>query len=53
MTEQDRNGLRQRAMERVLQRYSWDAVTADYDRLFQKLAPRHTLRAGRRLGVDN
>ena len=53
MTEEERNELRRHAVERVLQRYSWDAVTADYDRLFQKLAPRRDVRASRRVGVDN
>jgi glycosyltransferase involved in cell wall biosynthesis len=53
MTEEERNVLRRGAMERIAQRYSWDTVTADYDRLFRKLAPQHGVRAGRRVGVDN
>ena len=53
MKEDERNELRRHAVERVARRYSWDAVTADYDRLFQKLAPRRAVRAGRRVGVDN
>ena len=53
MPEDERNALRRAATERVIERYSWDAVTADYDRLFRKLAPRHAVRAGRRVGVDN
>src|SRR4029077_17770995 len=39
MDEEERNALRRRAIERVRERYSWDAVTADYERLFRKLAP--------------
>ena len=53
MKEEERNELRRHAVERVAQRYSWDAVTADYHRLFQKLAPRRIVRASRRVGVDN
>jgi glycosyltransferase involved in cell wall biosynthesis len=53
MTEEERHALRQRAVERVAQHYSWAAVTADYDRLFRKLAPRHAVQTGRRVGVDN
>jgi glycosyltransferase involved in cell wall biosynthesis len=53
MKEGERDELRRRAVDRVLQRYSWDAVTAEYDRLFQKLAPRSAIRAGRRVDVDN
>jgi glycosyltransferase involved in cell wall biosynthesis len=37
LSDDDRNGLRRRAMERVRDRYSWDAVTADYERLFRSL----------------
>jgi glycosyltransferase involved in cell wall biosynthesis len=37
MDEDERNGFRRRAIERVCQRYSWDAVTADYQRLFRRL----------------
>ncbi|MBZ5592656.1 MAG: DUF1972 domain-containing protein [Acidobacteriia bacterium] len=53
MSEEERNVFRRRAVERVRQRYSWDAVTADYDRLFRKLAPPHAAQARRRVGVDN
>jgi glycosyltransferase involved in cell wall biosynthesis len=38
MSDAERNELRRRAVERVRDRYSWDAVTADYERLFRKLA---------------
>jgi glycosyltransferase involved in cell wall biosynthesis len=34
MSEPEREALRMRAMERVRQRYSWDAVTDAYERLF-------------------
>ena len=37
MPEAEREALRKRAMERVRQRYSWDAVTDEYDRLFKQL----------------
>jgi glycosyltransferase involved in cell wall biosynthesis len=53
MDEEQRNALRRRAVERVRQHYSWDAVTADYERLFQKLASPRAVQAGRRVGVDN
>jgi glycosyltransferase involved in cell wall biosynthesis len=53
MKEEERDELRRHAVERVFERYSWDAVTADYVRLFQKLAPRRAVRAGGRVGVDN
>jgi glycosyltransferase involved in cell wall biosynthesis len=53
MSEEERNQLRRRATERVRERYSWDAVTAAYERLFRELAPPATLAAGKRLGVDN
>jgi len=33
MSESERESLRNRAMERVRQRYSWDAVTDAYERL--------------------
>jgi glycosyltransferase involved in cell wall biosynthesis len=39
MPDDERNGLRQRAIERVRDRYSWDAVTADYERIFRQLVP--------------
>jgi glycosyltransferase involved in cell wall biosynthesis len=53
MQDDERNGFRRRAMERVQQRYSWDTVTADYERLFRQLVPPQVLAAGRRAGVDN
>jgi glycosyltransferase involved in cell wall biosynthesis len=53
LPDDERNGLRRRAIERVRERYSWDAVTADYERLFRQLVPRRVLQAGRRAGVDN
>jgi glycosyltransferase involved in cell wall biosynthesis len=36
MSEQERGQWRARAVERVLERYSWDAVTSDYERLLQR-----------------
>ena len=39
MPDDERNILRRRAMERVAECYSWDAVTADYERLFRQLVP--------------
>jgi glycosyltransferase involved in cell wall biosynthesis len=40
MSEEERNGFRRRAAERVEARYSWDTVTADYEALFRRIAPR-------------
>ena len=37
MAEQDRAALRQRAIERVQERYSWEAVTTAYERLLAGL----------------
>jgi len=37
MSEEERNALRGRAVERVRQRYSWEAVTAAYEVLLQGL----------------
>ena len=37
MSEEQRNTFRQRASERVRERYSWDAVTESYEQLFRKL----------------
>ena len=37
MQDDERNAFRRRAIERVQQRYSWDSVTADYERLFRWL----------------
>jgi glycosyltransferase involved in cell wall biosynthesis len=37
MSEEQRDELRTAAMQRVRERYSWDAVTADYERLFANL----------------
>jgi len=53
MSEEERNAFRRRAIERVRQRYCWDAVTAQYDRLLRDLAGRHTAQASRHAGVDN
>lgn len=53
MSEEERNGFRQRALERVRQRYSWDTVTVDYERLFRRLARPERVRASRRARVDN
>ena len=36
MSEEERGQWRARAVERVLERYSWDAVTRDYERLLQR-----------------
>jgi glycosyltransferase involved in cell wall biosynthesis len=38
MTEEQRDTYRRKAVERVRDRYSWDAVTGEYERLFQMLA---------------
>jgi glycosyltransferase involved in cell wall biosynthesis len=38
MSEEQRDVFRGRALERVRQRYSWDAVTDAYERLLAKLA---------------
>jgi glycosyltransferase involved in cell wall biosynthesis len=38
MSEEQRDVFRRRALERVRQRYSWDAVTDAYERLLRKLA---------------
>jgi glycosyltransferase involved in cell wall biosynthesis len=53
MSDGERNEFRRRAVERVRERYSWDAVTADYERLFRQLAPARALSPKRRVGVDN
>ena len=37
MREEDRQGLRDAAVQRVRERYSWDAVTTSYERLFESL----------------
>jgi glycosyltransferase involved in cell wall biosynthesis len=37
MRESDREELRRRAMARVKERYSWDAVTEAYERLFREM----------------
>ena len=44
MSEGERNELRRRAVERVAQRYSWDAVPR-INRLLRKLVPRRIVRA--------
>ena len=45
MSEEERCALRARAMERVRQRYSWDAVTDAYEKLFEGLRTRPAGRA--------
>jgi glycosyltransferase involved in cell wall biosynthesis len=40
MSEADREKLRASALSRVTERYSWDAVTAEYERLLASLVPR-------------
>lgn len=40
MPEEERDGYRRRAAERVRERYSWDAVTSQYERLFASIAQR-------------
>ncbi len=50
MSEEERNGFRRRAAERVQERYSWDTVTAEYEELFRGSLP---VAAKRRAGVDN
>ena len=40
MTEAEREALRRRAMDRVRERYSWDAVTDAYESLLKRLATR-------------
>jgi glycosyltransferase involved in cell wall biosynthesis len=48
MSEEQRDALRRKAMDRVRERYSWDSVTDAYEELFKRLAaeapapkPRH------------
>jgi glycosyltransferase involved in cell wall biosynthesis len=45
MTEQEREEWRRRAVERVRERYSWDAVTDAYERLLTGLAASRTPRS--------
>jgi glycosyltransferase involved in cell wall biosynthesis len=40
MSEEERAGLRQKAVERVRERYSWDAVTDAYEELLTRIARR-------------
>jgi glycosyltransferase involved in cell wall biosynthesis len=40
MPEEERGRFRRRALERVRERYSWDAVTDAYEQLLAKLAGR-------------
>ena len=40
MSEEERESWRARAMDRVRSRYSWEAVTAAYEKLFMRLANR-------------
>ena len=37
MTDEQRADFGRRAMERVRERYSWDAVTDAYERLFREM----------------
>jgi glycosyltransferase involved in cell wall biosynthesis len=37
MSEEERQRLRDAAVQRVRERYSWDAVTSAYERLFEAL----------------
>ena len=37
MSEAERERLRARAVQRVQERYNWDAVTAQYEALFESL----------------
>ena len=53
MDEDERNALRRRAADRVRERYSWDAVTAQYEELFRRIVPRPTITAKTRVRVDN
>jgi glycosyltransferase involved in cell wall biosynthesis len=40
MTEQERKVYRARALQRVRERYDWDAVTSQYEALFRALTPK-------------
>jgi|SRR5579871_2665300 len=40
MSHDERDALRQAAADRVRDRYSWDAVTAQYEDLFRRIAPK-------------
>jgi len=53
MSEEERTALRRCAAERVRERYSWDAVTAQYEELFRRIAPPRGSAAKARLRVDN
>ena len=39
MSEQERNEYRRKAEQRVRERYSWEAVTDQYEKLLARLAP--------------
>jgi len=41
MPESERNRLREAALQRVRERYSWDVVTDQYEALFRELCPGH------------
>jgi glycosyltransferase involved in cell wall biosynthesis len=41
MAETERDELRRQAVERVRERYSWDAVTDQYEALFGRLLSKH------------
>ena len=53
MREDDRNALGRRAADRVRERYSWDAVTAQYEELFRRIAGQRSVAAKTRVRVDN
>jgi glycosyltransferase involved in cell wall biosynthesis len=53
MSENERDDLRRRAVERIRERYSWDAVTVEYERLFRKMAAPNAVSTETRVGVDN
>jgi glycosyltransferase involved in cell wall biosynthesis len=42
MSEEQREVYRRRALERVRERYSWDAVTDAYEELLRELTIRHS-----------
>ncbi len=53
MSDEERNGWRQRAADRARERYSWDAITAQYEELFRRVAPQRTVAAKARVRTDN
>jgi glycosyltransferase involved in cell wall biosynthesis len=40
MTAEQRAGFQRRAMDRIRERYSWDAVTGQYEKLLTGIARR-------------